>query len=1552
MEKSPIETRGGGGRGRRSGRGSGGRNPWGGRARSSAQTFSGSAGIVKPGTNIIWSKWLAGAKETLRTQYGSQVESLERILPEEKEPKEKPELTSAALSNKANIELFRHEMKAYEDWERKAELRKGIRLALLDKCNQQVKKVLFANHAIETIENLTCQVTDLVAWIRHASKDPTLSTYAKREKAKSDWVNAKQFLSESDEAWGERLTSLADALEDSGAHRPTGSDIGNKYIMASDSTRHSEARDRHEEHLNAIRTDGVSDEVWIQFTQPVESLDQAILKLRSVKQRVIPAHIVETHETVGDRPKSRQEERKKHLKSQGKRDQSKKASGSGAVSDRGETCLLCDKYHSTKSCRFLSKCRKLLVDTFKASKEETAAVAEESDDSTGDEICFMVHENPTGTSSSSEILDIPDLVDDSDSEEENFQMHSAQCSDEPNLPNDSYSKLDSVDDYIYSTPLRDDLALLAQESDNTVIVDTGASLNIFPDALGYPKIRLPQVRVRSVHGVRTLSTGINHHIWGEIYVDPNTTARILSFGKLVSNKDFEVMPDKGGTFQIYHVPTANTLQTYWRGRILVATIPNDFGENNLSLDELVCTVQAALDNPNSDKYADVRGMSMAQLRQARAIRSIHRGFAFRDTQALAKLVNNGWVRNMPISVKLFRMANELLGTPHEEYAAKARTSRTPSFKDYANLKDNEVGMELDIMTWFGHTFLVAVLTPTSFTRVVYLGKHGVGEHYKNKEKLISAYLQIHAFVKSYQWNVRVVIFDGEKAMATDEFLYAVRNTGAKAIPLPKGRKAHRVERKQGTIKANARVLKQIFPTSIPLSFVPHLVQSAVMQTNCNVCRSNEQGKPPILLFERIPAYSFDRFCSPAFGDMCLTHKEDAVPDKAQRYTAEAIALYPADTPEEGFWFYLVGVRQLVKRATYKPCQVYSESIIRALLDLVKRDSSASATLQRPSYDFEPLSTLTLESANAKRTATVAQAVEDIVVNTEANTTDDFFDTCAAEVDIKSFNKTLTLRKGLQVYGETAKKSIEAEIEGIIDREVWEGVHWKQLSKTQRKKILREKVIVQEKRTPAGVFNKIKSRLVVLGNLQKEADIGDEKLTSPTPSIHTILIQATRAAAENREVITFDVGQAFLNAQLESSGKEHIVLRLSAPVADILVNLDSSYKQYMCIDGTMLVKLKKALYGLRQAPRVWFDTIRAFLIHNGFQQSKLDDCFFWKTYPDEKSIDISIHVDDGLVTTNTMTRVESLLAALKEKFKIITTTRGLRHEYLSMVLVFNRESRLVEITMPRYAQKILDDYPHKYKSTTTPHDKDLFKISESKALSKDEQTLFHSTVMRILFYASRVRPDILATVNFLTTRTRFGTATNEDKRKLTRLLNYIYTTQQDGIMLGGDSNGNLRLRAYADASYGVHMDGKSHTGNVITLGRGPIFCKSSKQRSVTKSSCEAEILALSDIVSTVAWMNDFLLEISVTSEPPILLEDNKAAIFLVTHGSSTAGRVRHVHIRNAFVNQFITNGTMKIIFCPTSQMIADILTKPLSPPIYSFLRKLLLGYEIHVFPEQG
>ena len=73
-----------------------------------------------------------------------------------------------------------------------------------------------------------------------------------------------------------------------------------------------------------------------------------------------------------------------------------------------------------------------------------------------------------------------------------------------------------------------------------------------------------------------------------------------------------------------------------------------------------------------------------------------------------------------------------------------------------------------------------------------------------------------------------------------------------------------------------------------------------------------------------------------------------------------------------------------------------------------------------------------------------------------------------------------------------------------------------------------------------------------------------------------------------------------------------------------------------------------------------------------------------------------------------------------------------------------------------------------------------------------------------------------------------------------------------------------------------------------------------------------------------------------------MEDNKAAIQLVTNGATTADRSRHVHIRNNFVFQFLDSGTMEIRHCPTDKMLADLLTKPLNTNTFLILREFLLG----------
>ena len=110
----------------------------------------------------------------------------------------------------------------------------------------------------------------------------------------------------------------------------------------------------------------------------------------------------------------------------------------------------------------------------------------------------------------------------------------------------------------------------------------------------------------------------------------------------------------------------------------------------------------------------------------------------------------------------------------------------------------------------------------------------------------------------------------------------------------------------------------------------------------------------------------------------------------------------------------------------------------------------------------------------------------------------------------------TLRNGLMRYGNKAKKAILDELQGILDRHVWDPHHDHELTREQKKNPIHAKWVITPKVTPEGVFEKVKVRLVVLGNLQSD----DELLTntrSPTPSLHTIFAQAAIAAATRRSM---------------------------------------------------------------------------------------------------------------------------------------------------------------------------------------------------------------------------------------------------------------------------------------------------------------------------------------------------------------------------------------------------------------------------------------------------
>ena len=207
----------------------------------------------------------------------------------------------------------------------------------------------------------------------------------------------------------------------------------------------------------------------------------------------------------------------------------------------------------------------------------------------------------------------------------------------------------------------------------------------------------------------------------------------------------------------------------------------------------------------------------------------------------------------------------------------------------------------------------------------------------------------------------------------------------------------------------------------------------------------------------------------------------------------------------------------------------------------------------------------------------------------------------------------------------------------------------------------------------------------------------------------------------------------------------------------------------------------------------------------------------------------------------------------------------------MVFDFSQEGKC-RITMDGYMEDLMAVCEDIKGNAKTPASDDLFKINEDdELLNKGEREYFHSLTAKFLYLAKRVRPDILTAVSFLVKRVT--QPTREDMRKLERLVRYVRGTEEMGIIL--EASVNMGVYGYIDASYGVHEDMKSHSGCVIGIGRGPVYAKSGTQKINTKSSSEAELVALSDHSNQVIWMRNFLLDQGYDVGASTVYQDNQS-----------------------------------------------------------------------------
>jgi hypothetical protein len=430
-----------------------------------------------------------------------------------------------------------------------------------------------------------------------------------------------------------------------------------------------------------------------------------------------------------------------------------------------------------------------------------------------------------------------------------------------------------------------------------------------------------------------------------------------------------------------------------------------------------------------------------------------------------------------------------------------------------------------------------------------------------------------------------------------------------------------------------------------------------------------------------------------------------------------------------------------------------------------------------------------------------------------------------------------LEKAIQKYGDAGKDSIVTEIRQLHDFGSFAPVNVDNLNSDQRKRIIRSLIFLKEKYTPTGEFDKLKARLVARGDQQDKSLY--EVLSSPTVALSSIFIISWLIAGNSFKVGTIDIVGAFLNA--EETHEVH--MRLSKEITDILLEIDKKkYQPFICGDGSMVVKLVKALYGLVEAPRLWYDLLARGIENCGYRRCEYDECVFARHNEKNNVLEgiIALHVDDLLIGCRTEAELTRIATVLKQLFRDIKLSQGNNINYLGMTFSF--EANRVTITQEGYVADLLSYYGPS-KRTFNPASGKLFNIdTEEKLLDNSGQDYLRSGVAKLLYLCKRTVPELMTAVAFLCSRA--GKYTTEDLAKFDKAIQFLSTYEHTGLTLHHQGD-NPVINVYVDASHGIHANGKSHTGCVISLGdRATIYTKSAKQKLVSKSSTEAELIALS------------------------------------------------------------------------------------------------------------